>query len=194
VNGLLVLAGVVALGFASGAGYFFFQAPRVRARTEAEVAAAPSTPEGRLAHGFEMIAAQVHSALVAGRISRQQPWLATHAVATEDPDGRVAVWGIDTDELPHDLAVQEGMVVVVHLPAPRLLAVTHLVGRGAEGVPVFEDAEDVPDAAERLRTLGEWFLRRIATALPRDLPGSSIEVRVGEPAPGAGLPAPSAPD
>ena len=177
-NGLLVLLGIVALGFGAGAGYYSYKQPQVEARLQEELAAAPSTPEGRLDVWMEQIAApQSHHRLsVVARISEELPWLVTHTLAADGGPSRV--FGLDVSALPRDLVRREGMTLILELPPPVELGRVELGGDSAAHIPHYERPEDVPDPEAALQGLAEWFLQKLMKAVEKDIEGASFVVRV----------------
>lgn len=179
LNGLVVLIGVVVIGLASGAGYFFYKSPRLRAETERQLAEAPSTPAGRLAFGAKYLVPQIHNRLLSVRISRQQPWIPTHTIRVAGDDGPPEVWGIDVDALGQDVAYVDGLELVIRLPAPSLIARTVLVGDKARSVPAYAAGAAVPDPTERLHELVDFFFDRMADQLSHDIEGTRLVVEIG---------------
>lgn len=179
LDGLGVLIGIVLLGMGSGAAYFHWKAPRIRAQVKADLAAAPTTAAGRLAHWYEIGAAQIHHRLTkVARFSADMPWIVTHAVE-DAAGGEPMVFGVDTEGLPRELTHLEGLTVVVELPAPAPLGRARLSGDRAAHVPVFAADAPVPDARERLRELATWFLEGLPAALEQDIEGARVEIRIG---------------
>lgn len=179
--GLLVIAGIVVLGLGSGAAYFHYQEPRLKADLERQIAESPKTAEGRLAIWHLHGGPQIHHRLTNfGRWSNELPWLITHAVQV--PDGGLSLWGIDcTSIAPGALTRVEGMHVVVELPAPGPLGVRWLTQAELRFVPVYAREADVPDPAARLEFLCRSLLGGIPAALEKDIRGASLEFRVASP-------------
>lgn len=176
VNGLLVLAAIVAVGLATGAGFYRWKRGQMDARVERELAAAPETPAERLDLWLRLSGPQVHHRLaVVGRFAPDMPWLVTHAVARAD--GPPELWGLDCAELPRALAHREGLDVVVELPAPRSLARVALDALQAQKVPLYAPEASL-DPAARLEDLALYLLEGIPRALERDIPGARIVIRV----------------
>jgi hypothetical protein len=182
VNGLAVLLGIVVVGLATGAGFYRWKRGEMDARVAAELAAAPETPEERLALWLRLGGGpQIHHRLaVVGRFAPEMPWLVTHARVQPSPAGGAhEVWGVDCAELPQDLARIDGLTVVVTLPAPRPLGHVDLASEPASRVPVLGPGEEV-DAAARLTALALHLLEDMPRALERDIPGARIEIRVAD--------------
>lgn len=179
LNGFVVLVAAVVVGLLSGAGYFFYKSPRLRAETERKLAEAPSTPEGRLAFGAAYLLPQIHNRLLSVRVSRQQPWIPTHTIQVAGDDGPPEVWGIDVDALGTDVAYVDGLELVIRLPAPSLLARTVLVGDKARSVPTYAAGVEVADPTERLHELIDFFFHRMADQLARDVEGARLVVEIG---------------
>ncbi len=170
---------IVGIGFAAGAGYYSYKQPRVEAQIQRELAAAPSTPEGRLDHWIEFGTVQVHHRLsTVARVSAEQPWLVTHAVQPQAGEELPAIYGLDVSDLPHDLLRREGMTAVLELPAPTLVGRATLEGDAAAYVPSYRRPEDVPAPGERLAYLVEFFLEKLIQGLEEDLEGARFEIRI----------------
>lgn len=181
VNGFLTLVGVVVMGMGSGAAYFHYKAPKLAAEMEARIAAAPKTPEGRVQQWLLFGGPQIHHRLTKfARFSPEEPWLVTHAVETPG-GGDPEIWGIDCDGLGQDMTHVEGLTVVVELPEPRLLGRAALARDQFNYIPLYRPGEAVPDPAARLRELALYLLGDMPKALARDIPGASIEIRIGTP-------------
>ena len=183
-RGLVTLSALVLLGVGVTAGYLQWRAPDLLARREAiarEVAASPSSPEGRLAtwvlFGGDP---QIHNRLQQMRFSEARPWLVTHAVgAPADAAPEVVFHGIDLASMPKELVRQDGLVLHLVLPAPRELGRGPLAGEHAPFVPVFARAELAPDATARARELVAWALGGLEKALGRDVPGATLVIEIG---------------
>jgi hypothetical protein len=175
-SGLGVLLAIVVVGLATGAGFYRWQRSRMDARVAEELAAAPTTPAERAALWLRLSGPQIHHRLaVVGRFTPEMPWLVTHAVA--QPEGPPELWGIECASIPQDLAILEGLEVVVRLPRPVALGRVELTGERAQRVPIFAPAA-VPDVATRLTDLALYLLEGIPRALERDVPGAHLAVRV----------------
>ena len=122
VNGLLLMAVLVGMGFGAGALYYSYKEPRVREALDAELRAAPTTDEGRVEKWMEFFEPQVHHNLSEfARASEDQPWIVTHAVDAGD-GGEPLVYGLDVSHLPKEgLLAREGLAVVLTLDPVRLL-------------------------------------------------------------------------
>lgn len=181
-NGLLVLFGIVALGFAAGAGYYSYKQPQVEAQLQRELADAPTTPEGRLEmwNAFAGSPNVHHRLTTVARISEERPWIVTHTLAATD-GGPPRVFGLDVSDLPAEgILRQEGMTLYLELPAPVEVGRAVLTGDNAEHIPAYERPGDVPDPAARLGELVEWFLADLMGALEREIEGARFEVRIGD--------------
>jgi hypothetical protein len=179
-NGLAVLVLIVLAGLASGAAYYRYKQPRLAAALAAELAAAPTSAEGRVQQWERSMAPNVHHRITeVARFSGQQPWLVTHAVRRAD--GVLEFHGLDLASLPRNLTRAEGMSVVVELPAPRALGPGVLEGESGRYVPVYAEGEPIPDPAARLQSQVLWILDRLPEALAHDIQGARIEVRIGAP-------------
>jgi hypothetical protein len=186
-RGLLVMLALVLVGLSVSAGYFFWSLTSKASATwkiidarKREIAEAPTTPEGRLAHWLVFGAPQIHHSLEMMRFSAAQPWLVTHAVrAGGAEEGNVEIYGIDLSGLPVTIARVEGSTVHVKLPMPRRLAVGPLTGDNAVSVPVAARADLAPDPVERAKFLVHYALDRLFDALERDIPGAKIAIEIG---------------
>ena len=177
VPGLLVILVLACLGIASGAGYFHYKAPRLRAELHAQVAAAPTSTGGRLEKWVRYGAANIHHRLaIFGRFSEERPWLITHGIGV--PGGTVEIWGVDCDSIPKDLCTIEGSTVVVTLPRPSVQGHGVLNSEERLYIPIYASEADVPDPAARLRSLALHLLEGMPEALAKDIEGGRIEIRV----------------
>src|SRR5262245_60412016 len=178
VNGILVMALLVASGFGVGALYYSYKEPRVRRELKAEIDAAPSTAEGRVQKWMEFFTPQAHHRLsVFARVSEEHPWIVTHTVEAED-GGEPFVYGIDVSNLPREgLLEREGLTVVLALEPVRLLGRARLGGDSAAHIPHL--LADIPqaEADARLRETADWLLKDVEKALAHDIPGARFEVR-----------------
>ena len=186
-RGLVVLAALVAVGLAVSAGYFIWSLSsessetwRIVQERKREIAAAPKTPEGRLANWLVISAPQIHHRLQLMRFSAEQPWLVTHAVRTDPEDNdHLAIHGIDFTDLPLTLGRIEGSTVRVRLPLPKELAVGALRGDNAVSVPIAARDDLAPDAILRASFLVHFALDPLAHALERDIPGATLAIEIG---------------
>lgn len=176
--GLAILVGLVALGMGVPA-YLRWAVPRLEARRDAILAAAPTEPAGRLARWFEYGQPRIHEALVKARFSAERPWFVTHLRAPAAADRPPEIFGIDFTGLPEDVVRLDGLEVVVDLPAPELLARDVLVGDRALGVPVFPADGPPADPRELARARLERYLGRVGEALAKDIEGARLVVEVG---------------
>jgi hypothetical protein len=179
IPGLLVLVGIVGIGLGSGAVYFHYKEPRLKAELQAQLDAAPKTPEGRLAAWHVFGAPQIHRRItVVGRFSEKQPWLVTHAI--DDGTDNLELWGVDCTLLPQPLSRIEGMNVVVSLPAPVALGTFSKEDGFAKHISAFAPGHVDLDVTARLQQLALYFLEGIPGALEKDIEGATLEIRVGE--------------
>lgn len=179
-SGLLIVFLLVVAGVGVTAGYMQWKAPEVGeiiANRKREIAAAPKTPEGRLAQWLVYGAPQMHHRLQMMRFSAEEPWLVTHAVG-EDAD-HLAIHGIDFTEMPLEIAWIEDTRLHVRLPRPRRLAIGPLIGSNAISVPIAASDAAAPDGIERARYLVGFALEGLSQALERDIPGSKLEIEIG---------------
>jgi hypothetical protein len=183
VRGLLALSALVGVGLCVSVGYFFWsltskasEARRIIDARKREIAEAPTTPEGRLAHWLVFGAPQIHQGILNLRFSADQPWIVTHAVRV---DGGVEIYGIDLSDLPRTVARIDGSIVHVELPLPRRLGTGVLAGDNAAAVPVFARADLAPDPVQRARYLVHFVLEGLSGALERDIPGAKLVIDIG---------------
>jgi hypothetical protein len=183
VSGMGTLVFLVAIVLVVILGYLHWKAPEVRAildERRSEIAAAPSTREGRLAQWRKFGDAQIHNRLEMMRFSTEKPWLVAHAIrAAGDAATECEFYGIDLASMPRELTRIADLTIVVRLPRARSLGRGELTGDNAPFVPVFHDAASAPDADERVRGLASWALESLAKALERDIPGAHLRVEVG---------------
>lgn len=175
-RGLLALGAVVVLGILPGAGYLQWRAPRVRAEIEARMKAAPTDPEQRLEHWLSFGEPQLQTRLTALRLSSSRPWLVTHLVerAGEEPE----IWGVELEGPRPGRVARAGLRVEILLPAPRLLGHGHLQGDRAQHVPRYPSRAAAGDPRERAERLAVWFLAPLIEALPKDIPGAELVIRI----------------
>ncbi len=178
VNGLVVLAVLVIAGVGVTAGYLQWKAPdlsAIVASRRGAIAAAPTSPEGRLHAWLDYGNAFMHSRLSQMRLSSEQPWLVTHAV---DNAGQLDIFGIDLTHMPRDLGDIEGLSVRVRVPVPTRLGSGQLTGEHAPFVPVYARGAEVPDSVARTKELVAWALAGVGDALERDIVGAHLTVEV----------------
>jgi hypothetical protein len=180
-SGLATLLVLVVLGVGVTAGYMQWKAPEVHAIVESrkkEVAAAPSTVEGRLVYWLKYADALIHNRLQEMRFSAEKPWLVAFARSIEGAR-EVEFYGIDLAELPRNLGRIEATSVYVRLPRAQDLGRGELTGDKAAFIPLVAAERDPPDANERARALAEWALEPLARNLERDIPGAHLLVAIG---------------
>jgi hypothetical protein len=186
-NGLLVLSAIVAVGLSVSVGYFFWsltskasEARRIIDARKREIAEAPKTTEGRVAHWLEFGGPQIHQGLLNLRFSSERPWLVTHAIRVEGGEpGAVEIYGIDLTNLPLSVARVEGTTVRIELPLPRRLGTGPLTGDNAAAVPIFPREDLAPDPVERAKFLVRFALGGLPEALERDIPGAKLAIDIG---------------
>ena len=178
-SGLGTLTLMIVVGVGVTAGYFHWKAADAKAEWDASLAAEPTSPEGRVARWLDWGRPMLHSRLKTMRLSRQQPWLVTHTVASRVEGEPPEVFGIDLTDLPRDVIRQEGMTVRIELPAPRLLHRTFLVGDNAQRVLTVSPRAPAPDAVELARELVLFFVEGMKKALEEDIPGARLVIAIG---------------
>ncbi len=179
VNGLVVLAVLVIAGVGVTAGYLQWKAPdlsAIVASRRGALAAAPTSPAGRVHAWLDYGNAFMHSRLTQMRLSVEQPWLATHAVRRA---GQLDIFGIDLSQMPRELGEIEGLSVRVRVPVPTHLGSGELTGEHAPFVPIYASSSAAPDPIVRARELVTWALAGVGSALERDIEGATLTVEVG---------------
>ena len=183
MNGLLLLALLVAGGMGVTGVYYRWKAGDIVAQRKAELAAAPSEAEPRVERWLEFGRPLIHQRLVQLRLSAGTPWLVTHAVQSGEPEQPPVLWGVDLSELAPEWARREGVDVIVELPPAGALGRAWVPEDKALYVPRIAPDEHPPDAAasaERARSIAEHALAPLRQALPRDISGAELVVRVGQ--------------
>jgi len=185
-NGIVVLIVLVVVGMGVTSLLFHLRAPELYERMQQTRAATPKGGEPRVELWLEYGRPFIHARMVQLRYSSSQPWLVTHTVGADREHGEVEVWGVDLADLSPEATSRDGMAVVLTLPPPRLLARERFGHDGndmARNVPHYVDAADAPDIEVRARSMVEWALERLISALKRDIDGVQFEVRFGVQAP-----------
>ncbi len=175
-NGLIILAILVGLGF-SMVWLYRYMEPRLAAQLQAQVAAAPRTPEGRVEKWLIFGHPQIDTCIRLLRMSGEQPWIVSHLVASAD--GPPEVYGMDVTKIEKDYLVQVGTRMEVWLPKPGLLGQVELIGRNADAVPVFQAQDRKPDVEARVRDMIEWRLRDVLERLKSDIPEVEVAFLFG---------------
>jgi hypothetical protein len=181
VNGLVLLLLLVSAGMGITSVYYHWKAPAIVAQRRAELAAMSKEPEPMLEMWLQWGAPGIHYRLQQMRISASTPWLATHAQASTSGDQPPLLWGIDLTDLSPAWVRREGLNVIVDLPAPRLLGRAWIGPDKEPGVIKVAPQTPAPSpeaCATRVREICEFALERLVKALPEDIPGASVEVRV----------------
>jgi hypothetical protein len=183
VSGMKTLFFLVALVLVVMLGYLQWKAPEVRAildQRKSEIAAAPSSLEGRLAQWRKFGDAQIHNRLEMMRFSTEKPWLVGYAIrAPGDAANESEFHGIDLASMPREISRIDALTIVVRLPRAGILGRGELTGDNAPFVPVYRDRASAPDENERVRGLASWALEPLARALERDIAGAQLRVEVG---------------
>ncbi len=180
VNGLLLLFLLILLGLGASSAFFRWKAPAVAREIDRQAREAPTEPVARVGAWLKYGGPQVHNRLQFLRLSSRMPWLVSHVVEDGHPDGP-AIYGLDLAALPQDIARQDGLRVIVTLPAPGLLGRGEPVGENARDVPRFASEAEAPDVSERVRALVTWALSNpsdMPGALAEDIPGATMTVEV----------------
>ncbi|MDE0905132.1 MAG: hypothetical protein OSB42_10930 [Planctomycetota bacterium] len=162
------LLGIVVMGMAVPA-FFRWQVSLAEDSRDEIRRAAPTTAEGRVKLYLELGAPGISQALSMSRFSAEQPWIVTHVVQSEDPDQPPAIFGVNIETIPRNAVHQEGLDVVISMPAPSLLGHGVLVGDNAMGVQVFPPGS-TPDATEMFERRLRFALKRMIDSLPKDIP------------------------
>lgn len=185
-NGLVLLLFLIVLGMGVTGAYYQWKAPAIIAERRALLASEPREPEPRLARWLEVNGALVHKRLEQLRIAPRTPWLVTHAVLSSTEGEPPELWGVDLTALAPEWSRREGLSIVVDLPYAQLLGRAWPPGDKALFIPQLP-AGQTPSAeqsAVRARAIAEHALAPLIEALPKDIPGALLEVRVGaEPLP-----------
>ena len=178
-RGLVVLGALIAGGLGVVGIYFFVQ-PRLVADTERRIRSAPSTTEGRLEIWREYGSPQVVQHLRWLRISSRQPFLASFVALPEREEDPPEVWGIDLSATGPEQIRREGTDLIVHLPAPAVVAREYLAGPNAELVPFVRHGEPLPDPLVRVQLLLEFKFADLISRLQRDIPGTRLLFEIGD--------------
>lgn len=181
-SGLIVLGVIVLLGLLPSS-YYILVRPRMEAARDAELAAAPTTAAGRIEAWFAFGEAMIHHRIAkVGRFSETYPWLVAYAEREPgggDGESTTVAYGLDAAQLSPGFSTLDGLTVVVDLPAPERLGPIELRGERGRFVPVLEPGDAPVDAVRRTRDLVLWFLEDLPSALAEDIPGASLELRIG---------------
>ncbi len=179
VNGIVLMLVLVAVGMGATSVLFKLVAGKVnddRART---MAGMPDSPEGRLERWLEFGRTYFDARLVQLRLSAQRPWLIAQTVAAEKDSAEQEIWGVDIAHLTTAATTREGMKIVLTLPPATLLARGPLAGDKALNVPHYASGGLVPAPEVRVREIVDWALKPLIDALHKDIPGATLEVRIG---------------
>lgn len=182
VNGIVLLLLLVGGGLGVTSVLFRWKAGDLIAQRRADLASAPREGEPRLERWTELNRVNIVLRLEQLRVSARLPYLVTHELVSEAADTAPELLGVDLTELSPEWVVREGLRVVVRLPAARNLGRGWIGADKALYVPKVRPGEPAPDlgAAERAAgRIAEHALERLIEALPRDIPGAELVVRVG---------------
>jgi len=179
MNGIVLLVLLVAGGMGMGSVVYHWKAPGIIKEMKAARASVPAEGEARLAKWLEFGRGLIHNRLIQLRMSSGRPWLVTHVIELNEDREQDEIWGVDLTELPPDVTSAEGMVVVVALPAARLVGRGPISGDKALNVPRYGPDDLVPDPNARAAFVVEWSLERLTAALEKDIDGASLKVSVG---------------
>jgi hypothetical protein len=182
MNGLVLLLLLVVAGMGITSAYYQWKAPRLIAERKALLATAPTEPEPRLEHWLLVNGALVHRRLQQLRISPRTPWLVTHALPSSDASEPPELWGVDLTTLSMGWIQRAGLRIVVDLPAARSLGRAWLPEDKDLFVPKLPAGQAGPtdaQSADRARSICEHALEPLIEALPKDIPGAALVVRVG---------------
>jgi hypothetical protein len=187
MSGLLLLLILIVLGMGVTGAYYQWKAPAIIAERRALLASEPKDPEARLDRWLEVNGALVHRRLEQLRISPRTPWLVTHALLSSDDKEPPELWGVDLSALALEWSRHEGLRIVVDLPYAQRLGRAWLPEDKALFIPQLPAGQPEPTAeqsAQRAREIAEHALAPLIEALPKDIPGTALEIRVGaEPTP-----------
>jgi len=172
-RGLLVVLVVLLVGVGSR-----FLMSGGLGRTQGPDAAAPTTDAGKLDAWLKDANPRIHGSLQELRLAPELPWLVTHAVRAAGAS-EVEFHGLDLEWIPRELAVRDGLVARVRLPAPRVVGHGLLSGELAGRVQVFGEGMRVPDPVERLRSQVSRSLGELSVELERELPFARFELVLG---------------
>ncbi|HIG86685.1 MAG TPA: hypothetical protein EYQ25_06565 [Planctomycetes bacterium] len=164
---ILVLIGIVAMGMAVPA-FFRWQVSLAEDNRDQIRRESPTTAEGRLQLYLELASPGIHQAISMSRFSAERPWIVTHVVRSADPKQPPAIYGVDIEDLPRNFVRQEGLDVVISMPAPSLMARDVLVGDNAMGVQVFPAGSN-PEGVDILERRLRFALNRMIDSLPKDI-------------------------
>jgi hypothetical protein len=179
MRGLIAVFALVVVGI--GFGSQFWKADELREtqrQIKEAIAAAPTSEEGRFEVWVRYANPQIHNCLQQMRLSQDRPWLVTHAVRIAG-ESEVQFYGIDLEWIPLELAVRDGLVARVRLPAPVAVGRGPLTGEMERYVQVFAEGMRVPDPAVRLRGLVLRAFGELPAGLEKDLPFATLELEVG---------------
>jgi len=175
--GLLVLFLVVFAGLGSGAYFYRTKAFEVRAGILKRLEAAPTDPDEQLTAWLKFGEPMIQHRLTQLSFGAGAPWLVTHTA--DSPAGR-EIWGISMEGPRPAYFERDELTVKIHLSTPTLLDHGVLHGDNADRIPHYPDGLSVSEREARAKELSEWFLERILTALPEDIPGTRAEITIGE--------------
>lgn len=176
---MAVLAAAVTVGMGIPA-YYRYKVTDLGKERDRILAEAPKTADALAAKWFEFMEPQVLTVLKSTRFSHQFPYLVSHVMAPRSADEPPEVWGVPASEITRGVTVvQEGTLVRVILPEPRIVARDVLVGDKAFGVQVFQPGEPPSDARVLLRNRVEWVLKKTARSYEKHIEGGFISVEVG---------------
>jgi hypothetical protein len=182
MNGLVLLLLLVVAGMGITSAYYQWKAPKLIAERKALIAAESKEPEARLARWLEVNGALIHHRLQQLRISPREQWLVTHEVLSDDPKEPPELWGVDLTQLAPEWSRREGLRIVVDLPGARSLGRSFVPEDKELYIPKVAPGEPAPDAqqsAQRASSIAEHALAPLIEALPKDIPGAELAVRVG---------------
>ena len=177
VNGLVIMTGLVLIGF-SMVLLYDYMSDRAGKDLQEKIEAAPKTVEGRVETWLMFGHPQINESLKALRVSETQNWIVGYLV--QRTDGEPEVWGIDLDTLGTEYLSQNGNAIEIRLPAESMIARSRLFGRNADLVPVFTEDATRPPLNAKVRELVEWKLEALIGRLKRDIPGVEVRLFFGD--------------
>ena len=188
-KGLFVLFAVVAVGMGASSVFWHWQAPRYMPDVKlAKERPQDMTFEERLDAWLYYSRGMIHSRLLQLRLDAERPWLVTHVVEPSDDPATHEAWGVDLGGLGPEISRRDGSVVAVELPDVQRLGRGPVTGDKVVHVPRCAPGAVPIDPTRRAEEVVEWSVEKLARGLAKDIPGASLEARVGRATAGGGAP------